>query len=102
MSNEEKSALKINILKLTQDQKKGIVPIVQECVSKNGANPIFEFELDQLSTECLRKLEVYVNKNVSYNRKRDNRRKKDKEKRDEIRRKKEEQEKKNKDETEKR
>ena len=74
-----------------------MVPIVQECVSKNGANPIFEFELDQLTTECLRKLEIYVNKNVSNNRKRDNRRKKDKEKRDEIRRKKEEEEKKRKD-----
>jgi len=58
---EEKSKLKANIGKLTLEQKKGVVPIVQKCVAKTN-NPIFEFELDQLSTECLRELEVYVNK----------------------------------------
>lgn len=62
MTTEEKTKLKINIGKLTLEQKKGVVPIVQKCVSKNGANPIFEFELDQLTSECLRELEVYVNK----------------------------------------
>ena len=73
MTTDEKTKLKINIGKLTLEQKKGVVPIVQECVSKNGANPIFEFELDQLTSECLRKLEAYVNKQISINQKKDKR-----------------------------
>ena len=89
MTTEEKTKLKINIGKLTLEQKKGVVPIVQECVSKNGSNPIFEFELDQLSAECLRKLESYVSKQISINQKKDKRKITDKIRREKERQRKE-------------
>ena len=59
--------LKMNIGKLTLEQKRGVVPIVQKQVAKNSKNHIIEFELEQLSTECLRELEQYVNKQIRDN-----------------------------------
>ena len=47
----------MNINKLNNEQKKGIVEIVKKCVSRDKNSSSFEFELDQLSNECLRELE---------------------------------------------
>jgi hypothetical protein len=40
-------------------------------VSANKNNAVFEFELDMLSNECLRELEVYVQKHVKENKKKE-------------------------------
>lgn len=61
MTTEEKSKLKMNIGKLTADQQRGIVPIVQKCVERSNSS-VVQFELDKLSSECLVELENYVNK----------------------------------------
>ena len=42
------------------DQKKGIVPIVQNSIQNNSGNSRFEFELDKLEPEVARELEAYV------------------------------------------
>ena len=77
MTTEEKAKLRTNIGKLTLEQKKKIVPIVQECVSKSGKTSVFEFELDQLSVECLNELETYVKKTIKDNEKKQKRREAD-------------------------
>jgi len=81
MTTEEKNRLKANIGRLTLEQKKGVVPIVQKCVAKNN-NTIFEFELDQLSTECLRELETYVNNKIKDNQKKQKRKEADRKRRE--------------------
>jgi hypothetical protein len=58
------------------------VPIVQKCVPKNGKSAIIEFELDQLSTECLRELETYVNKQIKDNIKKQKRKETDRRRRE--------------------
>jgi hypothetical protein len=82
MTTDEKTRLKQNIGKLTLDQKRGVVPIVQKCVAKNNKNHVIEFELDQLSTECLRELEVYVNKHIRDNVKKQKRKEADRRRRE--------------------
>ena len=82
MSTSEKNSLKLNIGKLNNAQKKGIVDIVKKCVGRNDKNQsCFEFELDQLSTECLRELEGYVNKNCKDNQKKEKRKENDQKRR---------------------
>jgi hypothetical protein len=81
MTTDEKNQLKINIGKLTLEQKRGVVPIVQKCVAKNNG-AIIEFELDQLSTECLRELEAYVNKQIKDNLKKIKRKETDRKRRE--------------------
>ena len=79
MSAEDKNRLKNNIGLLTQDQKKKVVPIVKKCLQGQGNNnPIFEFELDQLTNECLRELEQYVDKEIKSNEKKRKRKEADK------------------------
>ena len=46
MTAEEKAMLKQNIQKLTNEQKHGILTIVQSCINKNKDNKTVEFELD--------------------------------------------------------
>ena len=53
---------------------------MQECVSKSGKTSVFEFELDQLSVECLNELETYVKKTIKDNEKKQKRRETKKEK----------------------
>jgi len=79
MSPEDKNRLKNNINLLNQDQKKKVVPIVKKCLQGQGNNnPIFEFELDQLTNECLRELESYVDKEIKSNEKKRKRKEADK------------------------
>jgi hypothetical protein len=40
MTTEEKSKLKMNIGKLTADQQRGIVPIVQKCVERSNSSVV--------------------------------------------------------------
>ena len=81
LSNEDKNNLKMNINRLTNEQKKGIVEIVKKCVSRDKNSSSFEFELDQLSNECLRELDTYVNKHIKENQKKEKRKKNDQERR---------------------
>ena len=60
MTQEETANLKSMIEGLTMDQKKGIVPIVQNSIQNNSGNSRFEFELDKLEPEVARELEAYV------------------------------------------
>ena len=82
MTTDEKNKLRMNIGKLTLEQKKGIVAIVKKCVSQNSKNPVFEFELDQLSIECLTELETYVNKQIRDNAKKQKRKEADRRRRE--------------------
>ena len=60
MTQEETANLKSMIEGLTMEQKKGIVPIVQNSIQNNSGNSRFEFELDKLEPEVARELEAYV------------------------------------------
>ena len=82
LSQDDKNNLKLNIGKLSGDQKRGIVEIVKKCVSRDkNSGSSFEFELDQLSNQCLHELQAYVNKCVKENDKKAKRKKNDQERR---------------------
>ena len=62
MTQEETSNLKNNIDRLTIDQKRGIVDIVQRSLKDNNSGDArIEFELDKLPPDTARELERYVN-----------------------------------------
>ena len=61
MTMDEKTQLKSNINYLTQEQQRGIILIVQDCINHNS-NDVFEFELDQLPLRKCKELEIYVRK----------------------------------------
>jgi hypothetical protein len=62
MTQEETSMLKNNIERLTIDQKRGIVEIVQRSLKdNNNGDARIEFELDKLPPDTARELERYVN-----------------------------------------
>lgn len=82
MTAEEKAMLKQNIQKLTNEQKHGILPIVQRCINKNKDNKTVEFELDQLTPECSRELERYVNEKIKENNKKQKRKEADRRRRE--------------------
>jgi Bromodomain extra-terminal - transcription regulation len=45
MNIDEKNSLKNSIGNLTEEQQRGIINLVQDCLSTNGGE-VFEFELD--------------------------------------------------------
>jgi len=66
MNIDEKNQLKNSIGLLTEEQQRGIINLVQDCLSTNGGE-VFEFELDQLPPKKCRELENYVKKCLSVN-----------------------------------
>ena len=72
MNIDEKNQLKNSIGMLTEEQQRGIINLVQDCLSTNGGE-VFEFELDQLPPKKCRELENYVKKCLSVNQKKEKR-----------------------------
>jgi hypothetical protein len=64
LSDEAKRATAFGLL--TEEQQRGIINLVQDCLSTNGGE-VFEFELDQLPPKKCRELENYVKKCLSVN-----------------------------------
>ena len=82
LTSDEISTLKANIDTLTLDQKRGMIPIVKEYANtKHGPNQ-FSLNLDELSGDCLARLNEYVYSNVTSNNRKQKRRENDKKKRD--------------------
>jgi hypothetical protein len=72
MNIEEKNSLKNSIGHLTEEQQRGIIGLVQDCLTANGGE-VFEFELDQLPAKKCRELENYVKKCIQVNQKKEKR-----------------------------
>lgn len=60
MTSSEKNALRNRISKMTSDQQRGIINIVNGSANVEQNSKYFEFELEKLSTKKLRELEKYV------------------------------------------
>ena len=67
MTTEEKGRLSELAHTLTPKQLKGIIGVLQEYVTDNQNSSYYEFDIDQLSTPHLRKLEKYINECVKEN-----------------------------------
>jgi len=66
MTQDETTNLKNNIERLTIEQKRGIVEIVQRCLKENNnGDARIEFELDKLPADTARELERYVTEQVA-------------------------------------
>ena len=81
---DEKTALKNNIGVISAEQQKGIIALVQECINQSNGE-IFEFELDQLPARKCRELELYVNRCIQINKKKEVRKQNDAKRRKEQR-----------------
>jgi hypothetical protein len=81
MNIDEKNQLKNSIGLLTEEQQRGIINLVQDCLTTNGGE-VFEFELDQLPAKKCRELENYVKKCLSVNQKKEKRKIADRVRRD--------------------
>ena len=75
MSIQEKSQLKQNIMKLSQDKIPGVIRIIKDTIDLSNSQENLEFDIDGLPPRKCRELEQYVRRNMG-NSKKSNKKKK--------------------------
>jgi hypothetical protein len=62
MTTQEKTALKNQIMNLSQDKLAGMIKIIQDTIDMSNNSQTLEFDIDSLTTRKCRELEQYVNR----------------------------------------